>query len=199
MKFRMAENSLFAVLLRQRWWVSAGIALGMGLAAMAVLPRDWRLVGAFSGFPFMVIAVLAAWRHRHAPSPGRIEEVNSVLRSLPWAAFADLLEQAFQRDGHTVRRLTGGADFELSRRGQVLLVSARRWKMARIGVEPLRELQTARESAGAGALFIGLGELSEPAVALAAQQRIAFWGAAELAQSLRGMDLPKPRPSSNAA
>ena len=38
MKLRMAENSLFAILLRQRWWVSASIALAIGLVAAALLP-----------------------------------------------------------------------------------------------------------------------------------------------------------------
>jgi len=193
LKLRMAENSLFAILLRQRWWVSAAVALTMGLAGTALLPPDWRVVGALSGFPFAVIAAMAAWRQRHEPSESRVAQVDAAVRAMAWPAFADLLEQAFQRDGHEVRRLSGAADFELIRRGQTLLVSARRWKTARTGVEPLRELQAAREKADAAALYIGLGEISEPAAAFAAQHRIAFWQAAELAQSLRGVALPGAR------
>ena len=30
------------------------------------------------------------------------------VRAMPWPAFADLLEQAFRRDGHEVRRTGGG-------------------------------------------------------------------------------------------
>lgn len=63
MKLRMAENSLFAILLRSRWWISLLIALGIGLVAAALLPAQWRVVGAVSGMPFIVIAVLAA-RHQ---------------------------------------------------------------------------------------------------------------------------------------
>ncbi len=84
----------------------------------------------------------------------------------------------------------GGADFELLRKGQTLLVSARRWKSARTGLEPLRELQAAREKADAAALCIGLGEISEPAAAFATQHRISVWRAAELAEALRGLPLP---------
>jgi restriction system protein len=192
----MAENSLFAILLRQRWWVSASIALLIGLVASALLPSDWRVAGALSGFPFAVIAAMAAWRGRHTPSAERVAQVDAAVRAMPWPAFADLLEQAFRRDGHEVKRINnnGGADFELLRRGQTMLVSARRWKSARTGLEPLRELQAAREKAGAAALCIGLGEISEPAAAFAAQQRIAVWRAAELAEALRGQPLPPPKP-----
>jgi restriction system protein len=192
-KLRMAENSLFAILLRQRWWVSASIALAIGLAGMALLPLDWRVAGALSGFPFAVIAAMAAWRGRHTPSADRVAQVEAAVRGLPWTAFAELLEQAFRRDGYEVRRMSnnnGGADFELLRQGQTLLVSARRWKSASTGVEPLRELQAARETAGAAALCIGLGKLSEPAAAFASQHRIAIWGAAELAETLRHLPLP---------
>jgi restriction system protein len=189
-KLRMADNSLFATLLRKPWWVSASIAMVIGMAGAALLPTDWRVVGILSGLPFAAIAAMAAWRQRHAPSESRVAQVEAIVRALPWPAFADLLEHAFRRDGHEVRRLDGPVDFELVRSGQTLLVSARRWKSARTGVKPLRELQAAREKAGAAALYIGLGEISEPVASFAAQNRIAFWRAAELAQSLRGVALP---------
>jgi restriction system protein len=194
MKLRMAENSLFAILLRQRWWVSASIALAIGLVAAALLPAEWRVAGALSGFPFAVIAAMAAWRGRHKPSESRVAEVEAALRALAWPAFADVLQQAFQRDGHSVTRSANNSnsavDFTLERRGQTLLVSARRWKSARTGLEPLRALQAEREKAEAAALYIGLGEIGEPAAAFAAQHRIAVWRAPELAESLRGLVLP---------
>jgi restriction system protein len=194
MKLRMAENSLFAILLRQRWWVSAAIALVLGLVGAVLLPPAWRVAGALSGFPFLVIAAMAAWRGRHAPSADRVAQVAVAVRALPWPAFAGLLEQAFRRDGHEVKRISGGADFELLRNGQTLLVSARRWKSSSIGLEPLRELRAVRDKAGAAALCIGLGQISEPAAAFAAQHRIALWQVADLAQALRGITLPPGRP-----
>jgi restriction system protein len=195
MKLRMAENSLFGILLRSPWWVSAAVAVAFGAVAWALLPEAWRVAGALSGFPFVVIAAMAAWRQRHAPSAARVEQTGQALRHMPWPAVAALLEQAFQRDGHTVTRRQGAADFDLERKGRRMLVAARRWKSAQTGLEPLRELQAAREKAEADALYIGLGELSESAAAFAAQHRIAVWQTPELAQALRGLALPGPKKS----
>ena len=40
MKLRMAENSLFAILLRKPWWLSLAIAGVMALLALALLPAE---------------------------------------------------------------------------------------------------------------------------------------------------------------
>jgi restriction system protein len=190
MKLKMAKNSLFAVLLRSRWWVSAAIAAAFALLAWVLLPPDYRIAGVLGCFPFVVIAAMAAWRQRHAPSAARVAATAQAAGAMAWPAFAALLEQAFQRDGWRVQRRSGAADFELERQGRRMLVSARRWKSARAGLEPLRELQAARAADDiTDALFIGLGEVSEQAAAYAAAQRIAVWQAAKLAQTLRGLPL----------
>ena len=182
----MAKDSLFAILLRKPWWISLGIAAAMSATAWALLPHDWRVAGSLSSFPFVVIAAMAAWRQRHAPSQARVEQTLAAVGGLAWPAFAGLLEQTFLRDGYSVQRRSGAADFELERRGRTMLVSARRWRAARTGFEPLRELQAVRErAAAADALCICLGELSDNAKAYAAEHRIAIWQAAELAQALR--------------
>ncbi len=194
MKFQMAKNSLFAILLRSPWWISLAIAAVMSTAAWVLLPADWRIAGALASFPFVVIGLMAAWRQRDLPSAARIEQTVASVSALAWPAFAELLEQALRRDGHHVQRRGGAADFALERKGRTMLVSARRWKAARTGLEPLRELQAAREAAeAADALYIGFGEFSEQAVDYARQHRIAVWQAAELAQALRGLTLPPPR------
>lgn len=190
---KMARNSLFAILLRSSWWVSAAVAVVLALLAWVLLPTQFRVAGVLGSFPFVVIAAMAAWRQRHAPSAARVAQTAEAAGAMPWPAFAGLLEQAFRRDGHTVTRRQGAADFELERDGRRMLVSARRWKSARTGLEPLRELQAARGDA-ADALYIGLGELSEQASAFAAEHGIAVWQAAELAQALRGIDLPAAAP-----
>lgn len=197
----MAKNSLFAVLLRSRWWISLSIGAAMSSLAWVLLPRDYRLAGALSSFPFFVIAGIAAWRRRHAPSAARIEQTAQALGTMAWPACAALLEQAFRRDGYSVLRRSGSiVDFELERNGRKMLVAARRWKAAKTGVEPLSELQAARDAnSPADALWIGLGELSDSARSYAAERRIAVWQLVELAEALRGLPLDTPPRSTGSA
>ncbi len=191
MKFKMAKNSLFAILLRSPWWISALIALGLGVLGVVLLPERFRAVGVMSGLPFAVIAVLAARRQWRLPSSARVEQTRQAVAAMAWPAFALLLEQAFRRDGYAVQRgKTAAVDFELEREGRRMLVCARRWKSARSGLEALRPLQAEREASGAtDALYIGLAPLSDNARPFAAEHRIAVWQAAELAQALRGLPL----------
>lgn len=193
MKLKMAKNSLFAILLRSPWWISVLLAAAVGLVSVALLPEQFKIVGAVSGFPFAVIAVMALVKQWHKPSAARVAEVQQAVAGLAWPAFAGLLEQAFQRDGYSVQRAKDAAyDFLLERQGRRMLVSARRWKSAQTGLETLRALQAARQQADvADALIIGLGALSESAVPFAAQHQIAVWQAPEIAQALRGMVLSK--------
>ena len=187
----MAKNSLFAVLLRSPWWISVVIALALGLLSFALLPEQYRGVGALSALPFVVIGVMAARRQWHLPSTARVAETHSALAAMAWPEFAALLEQSFRRDGYTVE--PGGAaavDFKLERKGRRTLVCARRWKSARTGLEALRALQAAREpSDPPDALYIGLGSLTDTARSFAAEHRVAIWQAAELALALRGLPL----------
>ena len=136
MKFRMAKRSLFAVLLRSPWWISAAIALALALFGAAVLPHPIRMLAILSGVPFAVIGAVAAYRQWSLPSTARVAETREALARMPWPAFADVLEQCFRRDGYTVSRgKTSAVDFELDRNGRRMLVSARRWKSARTGLE----------------------------------------------------------------
>jgi restriction system protein len=198
LKLRMAENSLFAILLRSSAWVSFAIAAVLALAAAALLPEGYKIVGALSASPFAVIGVVAALRQWRQPSADEVERVREEATRLAWPAFSQRLEDVFRRDGYEVRRLDGrnGMDFELERRGRRMAVSARRWKSARTGAEALRALQAAREAGDiADALYIGLGELSENARPYAAQHRIAIWGGFELAQAFKGPLPALPRPT----
>jgi restriction system protein len=195
-KLKMAKNSLFAVLLRSPAWISFALAAALGALGVALLPADFRVAGALSGLPFIVIGVMAAVRQWKLPSAARIEQTREAVARMAWPAFAALLEQAFRRDGYLVRPGRAGAawDFELERQGRRMLVSARRWKSAQTGLDALRALQAAREQADvADALHIGLGELSDAARPFAAQHQIAVWQAPEIAQALAGLALgPAP-------
>ena len=42
MAFTLPKNSLFAVLLRSRWWVSLSVGVVLGVVATALLPDAYR-------------------------------------------------------------------------------------------------------------------------------------------------------------
>ena len=191
MKLKMAENSLFAVLLRSPWWVSMVLGAVIAVLALALLPQDYRVVGALSAAPFVVIGAMAGWRQRKLPSSAQVQRTTDAVGAMAWTQFAPLLEQAFQRDGWSVKRSAAGDfDFELQRKGRTMLVAARRWKSAHTGLEALRALQQARERLEApDALLICLGGLTDTAQPYAAEHRIAVWQTAELAQALNGLPL----------
>jgi len=187
----MAQNSLFAILLRSPWWISAAIALALALLGLAVLSDSFRILAVVSGVPFAVIGAVAARRQWHLPSAARVSETRDALARMPWSAFGDLLEQSFRRDGYTVSKSKAGAvDFELNRNGRRMLVCARRWKSARTGLDALRALQAERDAADQpDGLYIGLGALTDTALSFAREHGIAVWDAGELARALRGLPL----------
>jgi restriction system protein len=190
MKFRMHENSLFAILLRKPWWVSALIAAALIALARVALPPTWFIYGASASLPFVVIAGIAGWRRLKAPSDGRVADTVAAVRAMAWPAFADALEGGFKREGWTVTRVEDpAADFQLEQGWRRGIVGARRWKAARTGIEPLRDLQAARERREVhDAVFVVVGELSEQAVRFAQAHRIRLVQGPELAALL-----PAPR------
>lgn len=184
----MAEKSLFALLLRSPWWVSFVVVGLVVLAAGALLPREYFVVGALAGLPIFVVGCIAAWRQLRAPSPAKVAEMLDAVQSMPWRSFADTLEAAWTREGCTVERLPAGgaADLALAKGGQTTLVSARRWKAATHGVEPLRELHAAMQARGApaGVYVVTQGQLTDNARIFARDHGIAVLQAEALAQML---------------
>lgn len=90
---------------------------------------------------------MAAWRGRDKLSPALVQHSAKAVAAMPWPAFSNALEEAFKRDGFTVQRVEGTAyDFDNERAGRRMLVAARRWKSAHVGLELLRALQLARET-----------------------------------------------------
>lgn len=182
MKLKMAQNSLFAILLRSRWWISFAIALGFVVVSMALLPPQYALFGAVGGLPFAVIGAIALKRQWGAPSPVQVQARLQRAAAMSWGEFGGALEATYRSAGYEVQRTNGGADFVLSKGGRTTLVSAKRWKAARQGVEPLRELEAARRAREAdAAVFLALGELSENAAAFARATPIRVLQGAELA------------------
>jgi restriction system protein len=180
---QMNKNSLFAILLRSPWWVSFLVAGGLFALARFVLPT---LYAAFVPLPFVGIGCYAAWRQLRAPSASTVAAALESMRALSWEEFAAALEAAFQRDSYNVKRLAiAAADLELTKAGRVTLVACKRWKVARAGIEPLRELEALRQARDAHeCLFVAAGEVTENANAFAAEKKIRLLHGVELAQLL---------------
>ena len=189
MKFKMSQNSIFAVLLRSPWWMSAGVAVLLSAGGFAALPLEYAAMGVFAAVPFAVISIMAAYKQLRAPCGARVQAVTETVAAMSWADFSKTVEAGFRRDGCEVERLQApGADFALSKDGHVAIVSAKRWKAARNGVEPLRELQAVREKRGAReAIYIALGDVSDNALQYAKAQGVSLMTAPELTKLLRDL------------
>ena len=181
---KLPQNSLFALLMRSRWWASAlAAAAAFGLARLFV-PEAAALFGAL---PFLVIAAVVAWREQRVPRGERLEAALARLRSMPWEEFAGALERGYRRAGYDVRPARGAADFELEKNAVVSLVSARRWKAARTGAEPLKDLAAAARQRGAqGAIYVCAGELTDSARAVAGGSAVQLLEGGELVRLARG-------------
>ena len=182
----MSENSLFAYLLRSSWWVSFVAAMAISLAARFLLPEEYALYALSFAFPFVVTGAIAAWRQWRVPGAGRVAATVETVGAMSWREFSALMAQAFQNDGAQVTRSQGAADFTLVKAGRTTLVSCKRWKAASHGLEPLRELEAAREAAGAhAAIYVATGNLTDNARRFAAVHRIALLQGQELTRLLR--------------
>ncbi len=179
MKLEMHKNSIFAVLLRSPWWVSGLVAVAIAAGMRVWIPTEYAL---FVALPFAVIASVAGWRQLRAPSAKRIAGTLERLRGMGWDEFSTAIEAAYRREGYTVNRLGGGqADLELVQGARVTLVACKRWKAARTGVEPLRELVAARRARDAHeCVWVSAGELSDQAQAYAGQMGVRLLVGTEL-------------------
>jgi restriction system protein len=182
MKFKLPRNSLFAILLRSRWWVSLLLAFGVfALARLFLHPG----LAAFLALPFLAIGIYAAYRQLGRPSPKRIAATLERARALPWEGFCGALEDGFKRSGYSVSRINGGADLKLTHEGMITLVACKRWKAVRTGVEPLREFDAATSERGAHSrIYVAAGEVTANARAFAAERQIRLLQDEELAKLL---------------
>jgi restriction system protein len=191
--FKMAENSLFAILLRSSWWISAAVAGVFVLIARLLLPDEYFVFGAIGAFPFLVISALAARKQWQRPSVSQVVATRERVSTMSWPEFSAALEEAFRQDGYQVQRLNeSDADLQLSKAGRITVAGCKRWKAARTGVEPLRALYLGCERRDAhDCLYIATGEVSTQARQFASAKRIRIVEADALTQLLRGRGLPK--------
>lgn len=169
--------------MRSPWWVSLLLAAG-AFALVRLLLSDGYAAAAVA--PFVVIGAIAAWRQLRVPHGAALERKLEALHALSWDAFAPRLEQAWRREGYQVERFGGaGADYELSKGGRSTLVACKRWKAARTGIEPLRELAAAAKAhRAADSAYLALGEVTATAREFAARKAIRLLQGAELAKLL---------------
>ena len=151
-----------------------------------LLPEAYAPYAIFTSLPFIVIGCVAFWQQMRAPSAERIAARLESLRNLSWDDFSGAIEDAFRREGYGVSRLSGaGADLELTRSGRVSLVGCKRWKVARTGVEPLRDLEAARVAREAHeCIYVAAGEITATARAFAGEKNIRLLHDAELVKLL---------------
>ena len=187
MDWKLNENSLFAILLRSPWWISVAIACAMTAIALALLPEAYRLFGAITGLPFLVIGCIAAWKQWEAPSNARIDKTLEAVRAMSWVEFSRVMESAYRRQGYGVSAVRGAADFEITKEGRTALVHCKRWKVARTGVDALSELHAMKEARDAHeCIYVAAGEITDNARIFAAKHGIRLVGGAELARLLPG-------------
>lgn len=189
MKFKMAPNSLFAILLRSPWWISFVLAVAIMSASLAWLPARFAVYGAIGGLPIAGVGLIAAWRQLRAPSAVQLSANVDAALAMPWRELSKALENAWQQAGYRVERLEGtegAADLRLTEKGQVTLVSARRWKAASHGVEPLRQLHAAMQAQGAdaGIYIAAQGAVTEQAKTFARDHGLTLLPASALVQLL---------------
>ena len=184
MKFELHQNSLFAVLMRSSWWISALLAVGIFGATRMFLPAEFAI---FAASPFIVITLYVAWKQLRAPSVARIAKTLERITALSREEFTAALEAGWRAQGYEVVRAKGTqADLELRRAGRLALVGCRRWKAASTGVEPLRELHVAGRAREAQELiYVAAGEITQQARAFAEANAIRLVHGAELAGLVR--------------
>ena len=160
------------------------MAAGVFALTRLALPDAYAPYAIFTALPFIVIGAYAGWQQLRTPSAERIAATLDSLRALSWDEFSAALEDAFRRDGYAVSRPNiPGADLELTRSARVSLVSCKRWKVARTGIEPLKELDAARQAREASeCIYIAAGEITDNARAFAGETNIRLLHGAELAR-----------------
>jgi restriction system protein len=178
MNFKIREKSVFAIMLRSPWWMSAGVAVVFASVAAALMPAQYVPFGVMSATPFVVIAGMVLWRGRNAPDPQRVQAALAQAAAMPWRSFAAAIEKAFVAKGYAVIMLASdqsnsGADLRLEKNDQITLVSAKRWKAATHGTEPLRELVAAMDKQAAQhCVYVSLGAVTDQAASFAKERGI---------------------------
>lgn len=158
----MAENSLFAILLRSPWWYSAVAAILLIVLASAIAHGKFLVIGISLSLPFFGIAVYAAIKQLQQPSAKQISKLIAQARKMTAAQVAEKIASNYRQERFDSNLFKGNAaDMELTRGYRKLLLCTRRFKAANTGVEPLKQLVAAGTRVEAtGYLYVTLGEVT---------------------------------------
>jgi restriction system protein len=186
-KLKMAENSVFAILLRSSWWISVVVGAIIVVLCFALLPKDIRFVGAAGSLPFLVIGAMAAKRQWNQPSASATEALLAQAGAMSSRDLQAWLTRAWQAEGYSVSPLQqSSADLQLARNGQTTWVQTKRSKAGVHGIEPLRALHDAASKADAASVYVLLqGDLSDNARVFARDKKIVLLQNLELATLLK--------------
>lgn len=184
MKFKMAPNSLFAILLRSPWWVSFAIVAVFFLASNALLPKEYVVFGLMGAVPFFGIGVVRAWQQLDQPDTKRIDLALARAKNMSWRDFATVMRRAYTRQGYEVKPLEDlPVDFCLTKADTTLLVACKRWKAATHGADHLRDLMAVKRTMNAQqCLYVSLEPVSPAAAQFARDQGIVLVTGVTLAQ-----------------
>lgn len=188
MAFKMADGSLFSILLRSPWWYSFFIA-GFFLAVGSAVARGQYLIfGITAALPFLAISGFAGFRQLRRPSKKRVLEVVQIARKMRSRELAEKIAAAYVSERFRMAPFKGdAADLEITRGSRTILLCAKRFKAATTGIEQLKQFVDAGRSADAtGYLYVTLGDISEHARAYASKNNIEFIQPAALAEFFDG-------------
>ena len=180
MKFKMAPNSLFAILMRNPWWISLLIVIVFSLLCLALLPKNLVFFGIMGTFPFFITGIVAFKRQWGKPSAEAQETELTRLYTLSWRDFSAELEAKFVKQGYEVTRLNsnaggGAADFKLEKNGNVTLVAAKRYKAATHGLEALQALVSQQEAQAADkVMYVCLNPVTAQAAKFAKEKGVVL-------------------------
>jgi restriction system protein len=155
---RRQKDSLWEILLKLPWWVSALLGLlafagiRWGLPALAgndnsrqLLVKGIVLLAPLALVIFGIFAIGSFWfgqsRRRLIDEQASFES----LRNTPWKQFEFLVAEAYRRQGYLVeyslgRGADGGVDLILRRDGRTSLVQCKQWKVSSVGAPVIREI-----------------------------------------------------------
>jgi len=188
MAFRMAENSLFSVLLRSPWWYSAVIAILLIVASLLAFGGKFLVFGITAALPFTGIAAYAVFQQLKRPSAKRVAEVAELARKMSAQEVASRIADSYKSERYDAAVFKGNsANMELTLGAKKLLLSTARIKAANTGIEPLKKLIDAgAQTEATGYLYVTLGELSQNAWTFAKDNDIRIIQREELATLFGG-------------